>query len=77
MSYFLYKISTQAGDKTLEYIEEHDTFVDAKTSARAMRAKIPETGNYIIRMIFASDRNEAEMLLAKKQEAPILKEWEK
>ena len=77
MSYFLYKISPQANSKMLEYIEEHETFVDAKVSARAMRAKIPETESYIIKMIFASDRNEAEMLLMKKQEAPILKEWEK
>ncbi len=77
MSYFLYKVSTQPGNKTLEYIEEHDAFVDAKTSARARRANIPATGNYIIKMIFASDQDEAEMLLMKKQEAPILKEWEK
>ena len=77
MPYFLYKISTQATNKTLEYVEEHDKFVDAKTSARTMRAKTQATGNYIIKMIFASDRDEAETLLLKKQEAPILKEWEK
>lgn len=78
MPYFIYRVSTpQPEEKILEYLEEHSAFIDAKKSARAMRAGIPATASYTIRIMFAADQHEAETLLTTKQEAPILKEWEK
>lgn len=61
----------------LEYVEDHDVFVDAKNRVRALRAEMLADSGYTARIIFAADRGEAEMHLKERREAPVLKEWEK
>ena len=77
MPYFIYKIFGEGDEKTLDYVEEHDAFIEAKNRVRAMRAELPPGAGYTVRITFAADRGEAEMQLKEKREAPILKEWEK
>ena len=77
MAYFIYKIFDRDGDKVLEYIEEHDEFIDAKTRVRAMRAEMAADADYTVKIMFAASRGEAETLLTERREAPVLKEWEK
>lgn len=77
MPYFIYKIFAEGDEKTLEYVEEHDAFIEARNRARAMRAELPAGAGYTVKVTFAGDRGEAEVQLKEKREAPILKEWEK
>ena len=77
MPYFIYRVFGQPGEKTLEYVEEHDAFVSARTRVREMRAALPADADHTVRIIFAADRREAESLLEEVREAPVLKEWEK
>jgi len=79
MPYYIYKITPGPTDlmKTLEKIEEHDSFKEAKSRARSMRAEASESDNYIIKVMFADSELEAEEKLMEKREAPILREWEK
>lgn len=77
MAYFIYRISEHLGQKLLHYLEQHEKFRDAKLSARQQRAQLPADSGLTIKMVFAEDREQAEILLQKKTVAPILKEWEK
>ena len=77
MAYFVYRISEHAGQKRLEYLEQHDKFRDAKLSARQRRAQLPANSGFAIKMVFADSREQAEGLLKQRRETPILKEWEK
>lgn len=77
MPYFIYKIFAEGDEKTLEYVEEHDAFIEARNRARAMRAELPAGADYTVKVTFAGDRGEADAQLKEKREAPILKEWEK
>ena len=77
MAYFVYQISEHVGQKRLECIGQHEKFRDAKISARQKRGKLPTDSGFTIKMVFADNQEQAEALLSRKREAPILKEWEK
>ena len=79
MPYYLYKITPGPTDllKTLAKIEQHESFKEAKQRARSLRAQMPETENYIIKVMFAESELQAEEQLMEKREQPILREWEK
>jgi hypothetical protein len=79
MPYYIYKITTGANEtrKTLDKLEQHDAFKDAKVRAREMRAAMDAGDQYLIKVMFADNEAEAEQQLTEKRDAPILKEWEK
>ena len=79
MPYYIYKITAgpTALVKTLEKLEQHDSFKEAKARARTMRASIGESDAPQIKVMFADTELEAEEKLMEKREAPILREWEK
>ena len=79
MPYYIYKITDGPTDllKTLEKIEQHDTFKDAKQRARSLRAAMTESDQFTVKVMFAASELEAEEQLMEKREQPILREWEK
>jgi hypothetical protein len=79
MPYYIYKITPGPTDllKTLEKIEQHESFKEAKQRARGLRAQMAETENSIIKVMFAESELQAEEQLMEKREQPILREWEK
>jgi hypothetical protein len=79
MPYYIYKIvpgPTQL-TKSLEKLEQYDSFKDAKKHAREMRADMDNNATHIIKVMFADSELEAEEKLMEKREQPILREWEK
>ena len=79
MPYYIYKITAgpTALVKTLEKLEQYDSFKEAKTRARSMRADMSGGEGQQIKVMFADTELEAEEKLMEKREAPILREWEK
>jgi hypothetical protein len=79
MPYYIYKITPGPTDllKTLEKLEQHDSFKEAKQRARSMRAEMVEGDTHIYKVMFADSELEAEEKLMEKREQPILREWEK
>ena len=79
MPYYLYKIVAGPTDllKTLEKIEQFDSFKEAKQLARSLRAAMSADDNYTVKVMFANSELEAEEKLMEKREQPILREWEK
>ncbi len=79
MPYYIYKITPGPTDllKTLEKLEQYDSYKEARNRAREMRAAAQPTDNHTIKVIFAGSELEAEEQLMEKREAPILREWEK
>ena len=74
MPYFIYKIHP---GKKLESVEQYNSFKEAKTVAREMCAGMSDADDYTIKIIFASNSDEAEHELSQEREAPILMEHEK
>ena len=62
MSYFIYKITP--GDtptaKTLDLVNEHDSFREAKQEVRALRMDQPAGAPHIYKIMFAGSQGEAE-----------------
>ncbi|WP_455233791.1 hypothetical protein [Thiogranum longum] len=79
MPYYIYKITPGPTDllKTLEKLEQYESFKEARNRARSMRSKMAKDDNYIVKVMFADSELEAEEKLMEKREAPILREWEK
>ncbi len=79
MPYYIYKITPGPTDltKSLEKLEQHEAFKDAKLRAREMRAAMDSGDNHIIKVMFAENELDAEEKLMEKREQPILREWEK
>jgi len=79
MPYYIYKITPGPTNlvKTLEKLEQHDAYKDARNSARNMRSTITEGENHIFKVMFADSELEAEEQLMEKREEQILREWEK
>jgi len=79
MPYYIYRITPGPTNllKTLEKLEQHDSYKDARNSARNMRSTVAEGDNLIIKVMFAGSELEAEQQLMEKREEPILREWEK
>ena len=65
MPYFLYKVFN---NRTLEPVEAHDKYRDAKLRTRELRAEIKQDEGYTYRLIFARNETEAERLLTQKRE---------
>ncbi|GMQ87361.1 MAG: hypothetical protein BMS9Abin08_0562 [Gammaproteobacteria bacterium] len=79
MPYYIYRITPGPTNllKTLEKLEQHDSYKDARNSARSLRCTVAEGDNLIIKVMFAGSELEAEQQLMEKREEPILREWEK
>jgi len=79
MPYYIYKITPGPTDltKSLEKLEQHDSFKEAKLRARGMRAAMGDSEAFIIKVMFADNELDAEEKLMEKREQPILREWEK
>jgi len=79
MPYFIYRITTRETPtaKTLEYVEEHAAYRDAKGVVKKMRMGQPADEQSQLKIIFAEDRSDAEQRLLERREEPILREWEK
>jgi hypothetical protein len=79
MPYYIYKITPGPTEltKSLEKLEQYDSFREAKHSARAMRAEAGEKDSFTIKVMFADNELDAEEKLMEKREQPILREWEK
>ena len=65
MPYFVYKVSEA---RRLEQVDAFDGYRDAKRLARSMRQQLPEDADYLVRVIFASNGEEAVRLLTAKRE---------
>jgi hypothetical protein len=79
MPYYIYRITPGPTNltRTLEKLEQHDSFKEAKQRARALRADMDEADKTIIKVMFADSELSAEEQLMEKREQPILREWEK
>ncbi len=80
MPYFIFKLTLgSSGDiKNPELQGSYNTYKQAKTVTRTMRAEIPPGDNdTIIKIMFAEDQHQAEDQLMRRRERPILREWEK
>ena len=76
MKYFVFKILPNVINK-LELIKTFESFKDAKNFAREMRIQNSPDNPDMIKIVFAENELEAELMLSEKREKPILKEWEK
>ncbi|MEA3243757.1 MAG: hypothetical protein U9Q19_10045 [Pseudomonadota bacterium] len=79
MPYYIYKIIAGPTDllKTLEKMEQYDSFKEARQRARSLRAGMTDDDNYTVKVMFADSELAAEEKLMEKREQPILREWEK
>jgi hypothetical protein len=79
MPYYIYKIIAGPTDllKTLEKMEQYDSFKEARQRARNLRAGMTDDDNYTVKVMFADSELAAEEKLMEKREQPILREWEK
>ena len=65
MPYFVYKVSE---NRRLEQVDAFDRYRDAKQLARSMREQLPDDADYLVRVIFAGNGEEAARLLTEKRE---------
>ena len=65
MPYFVYKILPM---RLLEKVDQFDSFKEASTFAKGMRAKLTPTDNYTVKVIFAENELQAEDLLSQVRE---------
>ncbi len=78
--YFIYKITRGPTElvKTLEKINHHVSYKEAKQQVRDLRKSITgEDDDVIYKIIFSESELEAEETLSEKREAPVIREWEK
>lgn len=68
MPYFVFKVNP---GKRLELIQPRDSYQDARTLARDLRAKITPADDYTIRVIFAKNSAEAERLIMTERPAQL------
>lgn len=71
MPYFLYKVYPP---KRFEPIAEFAKYREARDQARALRAELAAEAEYTIRVIFAKNHQEAELIMAEPREARPLGE---
>jgi len=75
MPYFVYKISPDR--KTLTQIDAHEKYKAAKDQCRQLRQAQDQGDMDMIRLVFAKDKREAEVLLSEKHKpSSPLEEWE-
>ena len=66
MPYFIYKIRPV---KQLEKVSHFEKFREAKIEVKAMRKELDVADNYVLKIIFAKNEIEAELLLKETREA--------
>lgn len=71
MPYFVYKIYP---NRTLDFIESHESYRDAKKKTYDLRDTLEEEDNFTYRLVHASHEREAVRLLTAKREARPLGE---
>jgi len=79
MPYYVYKMNEGVSSmiRNLEYLDEFETFKEAKNLARTKRSEQDPQDKAIFKVIFAANQLAAEEMLTEKREEPILREWEK
>ena len=79
MPYYVYKITpgSTPGAKSLDLVNAHESFRDAKQEVRALRVEQAADAGHSYKIMFAGSEGEAEQLLREVREQPIVKEWEK
>lgn len=79
MPYYLYIVTPgeTSTAKTLEFLNQFDTFKNAKNEAKRLRAESPLDGERYYKIMFAENQPEAEQRLKEYREPTIVKEWEK
>ena len=79
MPYYIYIVTSHetAMTKSVEPVREYENFKLAKTEVRRLRSEKQLEENQAYKIIFATDRAEAEQRLTEFREEPIAKEWEK
>ena len=80
MPYYVFKMSSQEGMelvKNLEFIDEHESFRDAKNFAKTQREELAEGDTAQIKVMFADNQLLAEEQLLAYREKPIVMEHEK
>lgn len=65
MPYFIYRVSPQ---RFVRYVTEFETYQDARESARNLRAGQDRDDTDTIKIVFAKDQSEAEVLLKTRRE---------
>lgn len=68
MPYFIYRITEQP-IRMLANLEQHDTYRDAASRVKQLRAEMPVDATHIVKMIFADNELNAEDLLNQVREA--------
>jgi len=79
MPYYLYKLSTREGMdliKELDLVNQFDSFKEAKTITKKLRAEQGEQ-SYVYKIMFAENQLLAEEQLLEKREKPVLMEYER
>jgi len=71
MAYFVFKVYP---NRTLDFIEKHDKYRDAKLSTNKLRDTLQGDDNFTYRLVHAAHEREAERLLTAKREARPLGE---
>lgn len=79
MPYFIYIITANESShsKSVSQVSEFESFKEAKTEIKRLRAEQPLAANQVYKIIFADDSAAAEKSLKEVREQPIAKEWEK
>ncbi|MFW2372166.1 MAG: hypothetical protein ACN4GM_03530 [Gammaproteobacteria bacterium] len=79
MPYYVYKIENAEMSllKQLDFVQEFESFKEAKKFAKSLRVEQVETDTATIKVIFADNKLHAEEMLMEKREQPIVMEHEK
>ncbi|MCW8955940.1 MAG: hypothetical protein OQL09_03590 [Gammaproteobacteria bacterium] len=79
MPYYVYRIENAEMSllKQLDFVQEFDSFKEAKNFAKSQRMEQVEADTAIIKVIFANNKLHAEEMLMEKREQPIVMEHEK
>lgn len=79
MPYYVYRIENAEMSllKQLDFIQEFESFKEAKNFAKSQRMEQAESDSATIKVIFADNKLHAEEMLMEKREQPIVMEHEK
>jgi putative IMPACT (imprinted ancient) family translation regulator len=79
MPYYIYIITANESShsRSVSQAREFESFKEAKTEIKRLRAGQPLAENQVYKIIFAEDSAAAEKRLKEVREQPIAKEWEK
>lgn len=79
MPYYVYRIENAEMSllKQLDFVQEFESFKEAKKFAKTQRMEQAETDIATIKVIFANNKLHAEEMLMEKREQPIVMEHEK